>query len=44
MKKKILIYASDDRGYIEVKNVVNKLSQMDCDYMFVYPTNGSIRI
>jgi hypothetical protein len=39
MRKKILIYASDDRGYIEVKNVVNELSQMDCDYMFVYPTN-----
>jgi hypothetical protein len=42
MKKKILIYASDDRGYIEVKNVVNELSQMDCDYMFVYPTNGQL--
>ncbi len=37
MKKKILIYASDNRGYIEVKNVVNKLSQKDCDYIFVYP-------
>jgi hypothetical protein len=37
MKKKILIYASDNRGSIEVKNVVSKLSQKDCDYIFVYP-------
>ena len=37
MKKKILVYASDNRGYIEVKNVVSKLSQKDCDYIFVYP-------
>ena len=40
MIKKILIYASDNRGYIEVKNVVNELSQRECDYMFVYPTDG----
>jgi hypothetical protein len=40
MRKKILIYASDNRGYIEVKNVVNELSQRECDYMFVYPTDG----
>jgi len=40
MRKKILIYASDNRGYIEVKNVVNELSQRDCDYIFVYPTDG----
>jgi hypothetical protein len=40
MRKKILIYASDNRGYIEVKNVVKELSQRECDYMFVYPTDG----
>ena len=39
MIKKILIYASDNRGYIEVKNVVNELSQRECDYIFVYPTD-----
>jgi hypothetical protein len=39
MRKKILIYASDNRGYIEVKNVVNELSQRECDYIFVYPTD-----
>ena len=40
MRKKILIYASDNRGYIEVKNVVNELAQRDCDYIFVYPTDS----
>jgi hypothetical protein len=39
MRKKILIYASDSRGYIEVKNAVNELSQRECDYIFVYPTD-----
>jgi hypothetical protein len=39
MEKKILIYVSDSRGYIEIKNVVNELSQRKCDYIFVYPTD-----
>lgn len=39
MRKKILVYASDNRGYIEVKNVVNELSQYECDFVFIYPTN-----
>jgi hypothetical protein len=39
MRKKILVYVSDNRGYTEVKNVVNELSQRECDYIFVYPTD-----
>ena len=39
-RKKILIYASDDRGYNEVKNVVFELSKRNCDYIFVYPNQG----
>jgi hypothetical protein len=39
MRKKILVYVSDNRGYTEVKNVVNELSQRECDYIFIYPTD-----
>jgi len=39
MRKKILVYVSDDRGYTEVKNVVKELSQHKCDFVFIYPTN-----
>lgn len=40
MRKKILVYASDERGYIEIKNVVEELSWKECDYIFIYPTDG----
>jgi hypothetical protein len=39
MRKKILIYVSDDRGHIEVKNIVKELSQSDCDFVFIYHTD-----
>jgi hypothetical protein len=37
MRKKILVYVSDNRGYTEVKNIVKELSQCDCDFVFIYP-------
>lgn len=37
MRKKILVYVSDDRGYAEVKNIVKELSQSNCDFVFIYP-------
>jgi hypothetical protein len=40
--KKILIFASDNRGYNEIRNVVNELSQCECDYLFIYPINGEL--
>ena len=39
MRKKILVYVSDYRGYTEVKNVVEELSQRECDFVFIYPTD-----
>jgi hypothetical protein len=42
MRKKILIYVSDDRGHIEVKNIVKELSQSDCDFVFIYPTDQGL--
>lgn len=39
MRKKILVYVSDTRGYTEVKNVVKELSQRECDFVFIYPIN-----
>ena len=40
--KKILVFTSDNRGYNEVRNVVNELSQCECDYLFIYPINGEL--
>lgn len=39
MKKKILIFVSDRRGYFEVINIINELHQHDCDFVFIYPTD-----
>jgi hypothetical protein len=40
--KKILVFASDNRGYNEVRNIVNELSQCECNYLFIYPINGEL--
>lgn len=40
MRKKILIFVSDKRGYFEVINIVNELRQHDCDFVFIYPTDN----
>jgi hypothetical protein len=41
MKKKILIFVSEDRGYNEICNVVKELSKSECDYVFIYPIKGN---
>ena len=40
MAKKILVFVSERRGFLEVQNILNELTTRDCDYVFIYPDDN----